>query len=39
MYFLKNTDLFEVARKTGSVGVELNHGKIFWGHGASFISC
>ena len=37
MYFLKNTDLFEVARKTGSVEVELNHRKFFGGHGASFI--
>ena len=39
MCFLNNTDLFEVAGKTGSVVVESNHGKFFWGHGASFISC
>ena len=25
MYFLNNTDHFDVARKTGSVGVELNY--------------
>ena len=30
VYFLNNTDHFDVTRKAGSVGVELNHGKLFW---------
>ena len=39
VYFLNNTDHFDVARKTGSVGVELNRGKLFLGRGASFTGC
>ena len=31
MHFFNNTDLFEGARKTGSVGVESNRGKDFLG--------